>query len=323
MADVRDAGGMLSAVDPDAVERVKAELRNYAVARAEYLLASLGRRLGEAVVTLHDIADGRSPGFARLALDGGRKLSQGKSPVRAAVEIGASRLKDNISDRVARRLTRAGGDHGPAVVVESVDVGVPVARAYELWARQEALPALAMGVREETASDENGVVWTSRGAKGTVDGVVTFHAIGETLTRVLLVVEYHPRGLVERAGALLGTPGRRARLDLTGFARRVAMRRRDDDDRPDADHDDASAPEGQESHDHASHDHASHDHASHDDETDDDETDDDETDDPDSYDPDTNDPDSYDRDRYDDEAHADGTYSHDTARAEAGTGGTP
>ncbi|MEU2494897.1 hypothetical protein [Streptomyces sp. NPDC007883] len=291
MADARNAGGMLSAVDPDAVERVRAELRNYAVARAEYLLASLGRRLGEAVVTLHDIADGRSPGFARLALDGGRKLSQGKSPLRAAVEIGASRLKDSISDRIARRITRAGGEQGPAVVVESVDVGVPVSRAFDLWSRQEALPALAMGVREETASDENGVVWTSRGTKGTVDGVVTFHAIGDTLTRVLLVVEYHPRGLVERAGALLGTPGRRARLDLTGFARRVAMRRHDDDDRPDADHDDATAPG--------------------------------EPHDPDTHDPDTDDPDTDDPDTDDPEAHADGTYSHDTARAEAGTGGTP
>ncbi|MFF4746542.1 hypothetical protein QRN89_32775 [Streptomyces chengbuensis] len=293
MADARNAGGLLSAVDPDAVERVKAELRNYAVARAEYLLASLGRRLGEAVVTLHDIADGRSPGFARLALDGGRKLSQGRSPLRAAVEIGASRLRDGISDRIARRITRAGGDQGPAVVVESVDVGVPVSRAYDLWSRQEALPALAMGVREETASDENGVVWNSRGAKGTVDGVVTFHAIGDTLTRVLLVVEYHPRGLVERAGALLGTPGRRARLDLTGFARRVAMRRRDDDERPDTDHDDATAPGEQEPHDPASHD-AETDHS-----------------------------DTHDPDRHDAEAHADGTYSHDTARAEAGTGGTP
>ncbi|MEU2160045.1 hypothetical protein [Streptomyces sp. NPDC019208] len=298
MADARNAGGLLSAVDPDAVERVKAELRNYAVARAEYLLASLGRRLGEAVVTLHDIADGRSPGFARLALDGGRKLSQGRSPLRAAVEIGASRLRDGISDRIARRITRAGGDQGPAVVVESVDVGVPVSRAYDLWSRQEALPALAMGVREETASDENGVVWNSRGAKGTVDGVVTFHAIGDTLTRVLLVVEYHPRGLVERAGALLGTPGRRARLDLTGFARRVAMRRRDDDERPDADHDDATAPGEQEPHDPASHD-AETDHS------------------------DTHDADTHDPDRHDAEAHADGTYSHDTARAEAGTGGTP
>ncbi|WP_432075304.1 hypothetical protein [Streptomyces wuyuanensis] len=303
MADVRDAGGMLSAVDPGAVERVKDEVRNYAVARAEYLLASLGRRLGEAVVTLHDIADGRSPGFARLALDGGRKLSQGKSPVRAAVEIGASRLKDNISGRIARRITRAGGEQVPAVVVESVDVGVPVSRAYDLWSRQEALPALAMGVREEAASDENGVVWTSRGAKGTVEGVVTFHGIGDTLTRVLLVVEYHPRGLFERAGALLGAPGRRARLDLTGFARRVAMRRRDEEDRPDDDRDDATAPGEQEPHDVAS-----HDTASHDDETDD---------------PGTSDSDSYDDDRYDDEAHAEGAYSHDTARAEAGTGGTP
>ncbi|MDI9885518.1 hypothetical protein QMZ92_14220 [Streptomyces sp. HNM0645] len=241
MTDARSSGGVLSAVDPVAVERVKAELLDHAVARSEYLLASLGRGLGQAVVTLRDMADGRGPGFARLALESGRRLSQGKSPLRAAVEAGASRLRKDIADRIARRV-RTGGHRGPAVVVESVDVGVPVARAYDLWNRQEALPALAMGARGETASEGTGVVWTSRGTKGTVDGVVTFHAIGDTLTRVLLVVEYHPEGLVERAGALLGAPNRRARLDLTGFAQRVAMRERDGEDpaRIDADHDDTA-----------------------------------------------------------------------------------
>lgn len=281
MTDPRSAGGMLSAVDPDAVERVKAELRDHAVARAEYLLASLGRGLGRAVVMLQDIADGRSPGFARLALDGGRKLSQGKSPLRAAVETGVSRLGNRITDRIVRRV-RTGGDSGSAVVVESVDVGVPVARAYDLWNRQEALPALAMGTRAETASDETGVVWTSRGTKGTVDGVVTFHAIGDTLTRVLLVVEYHPQGLVERAGALLGTPSRRARLDLTGFARRVAMseRAREGEDLAQTvtDRDDTTG-RGDREFDH--------------------------------------------RETYDPESHADETHDHETARAEAGTGGRP
>ncbi|MFJ6946787.1 hypothetical protein ACISU4_19405 [Streptomyces wuyuanensis] len=283
MTDVRHSGGMLSAVDPDAVERVKAELRDYAVARAEYLLASLGRGLGQAVTTLNDIADGRSPGFARLALDGGRKLSQGKSPMRAAVEIGASRLKEGITGRIAKRVARAGNDRGPAVVVESVDVGVPVSRAYDLWTSQEALPAFAMGPRDEASSDETGIVWTSRGTKGTVDGVVGFHAIGDTLTRVLLVVEYRPRGLVERAGALLGTPSRRARLDLTGFARRVAMRDREDRDRLDAAGPDGTAPRD---------DGEPDDHGSGADES------------------------------YDHEPYADATYDRETARVEAGTGGT-
>ncbi|MFI1469323.1 hypothetical protein [Streptomyces wuyuanensis] len=293
MTDARSSGGMLSAVDHDAVERVKAELRDYAVARAEYLLASLGRGLGQAVVTLHDIADGRSPGFARLALDGGRKLSQGKSPMRAAVELGASRLKDNITGRIARRVPRTGDDRGPAVVVESVDVGVPVSRAYDLWTRQEALPAFAMGSRDEKSSDETGVVWTSRGTKGSVDGAVSFHAIGDTLTRVLLVVEYHPRGLVERAGALLGTPSRRARLDLTGFARRVAMRDRDQD-REDRDRLDAG-PDGPTNRDDGAtnrSDGESDDHEPYVDET------------------------------YGQEPYVDETYDRETARVEAGTGGT-
>ncbi|MFD9976881.1 hypothetical protein ACFWZR_21725 [Streptomyces sp. NPDC059017] len=289
MTDTRGHGGLLSTVDPDAVERVKTELRDHAVARAEYLLASLGRGLGRAVVTLQDIADGRSPGFARLALDGGRKLSQGKSPLRAAVEMGASRLRDGITDRIARRV-RAGGNGGPALVVESVDVGTPVARAFDLWNRQEALPAFAMGTRGDRASDETGVVWTSRGAKGTVDGVVTFHAIGDTLTRVLLVVEYRPRGLVQRAGARLGTPSRRARLDLTGFARRVAMAERAGEwegrARTDADRDDTTGRGEQELDHREPCDRESCQHGS-----------------------DEN------------ESHAEETHDRETARAEAGTGG--
>ncbi|MHC5705418.1 SRPBCC family protein [Streptomyces tirandamycinicus] len=260
MADARGTGGLLSAVDPEAVARVKDELRDYAVARTEYLLASLGRRLGEAVVTLQDIADGRSPGFAGLALDGARRLSQGRTPVRAVLETAGSRLRQGIADRVARGVPRAGGDRGPVVVVESVDVGVPVSRAYDLWTRHEPLTAFATGVRDEETSDESGVVWSSRGSKGTVDGVVTFHAVGDTLTRVLLVAEYHPRGLGGRAGALLGAPGRRARLDLTGFARRTAMGERRHHVGPDPDHDDPAARDGHRTDDHRTDDHRTDDH---------------------------------------------------------------
>jgi hypothetical protein len=146
-----------------------------------------------------------------------------------------------------------------------------------------------MGSRDETSSDETGVVWTSRGTRGTVDGAVSFHAIGDTLTRVLLVVEYHPRSLVERAGALLGAPSRRARLDLTGFARRVAMRDRDQDreDREDRDRLDAG-PDGTTNRD----DGESDDHEPYVDGT------------------------------YDHEPYVDKTYDRETARVEAGTGGT-
>ena len=50
---------------------------------------------------------------------------------------------------------------------------------------------------------------------------MTFHEIGPELTRVLVVLEYHPQGLFERTGNLWRAQGRRARLELKHFRRHV------------------------------------------------------------------------------------------------------
>ena len=66
------------------------------------------------------------------------------------------------------------------------------------------------------------IVWRSTGAKGHVDGAVTFTEVGPNLTRVLLVMEYWPKGLFEQTGNLWRAQGRRARLEFKHF-RRHAM----------------------------------------------------------------------------------------------------
>jgi hypothetical protein len=55
-----------------------------------------------------------------------------------------------------------------------------------------------------------------------VDGAVTFTALGPNSTRVLLVMEYWPKGLFEHTGNLWRAQGRRARLEFKHF-RRHAM----------------------------------------------------------------------------------------------------
>ena len=55
-------------------------------------------------------------------------------------------------------------------------------------------------------------------------GVVTFHPLGDNLTRVLLVLEYFPKGLFEKTGNIWRAQGRRARLDLKLFRTFVMMR---------------------------------------------------------------------------------------------------
>ena len=80
----------------EAADRLKAELQEYLAAQAQRLLIGAGRKLGETTVKLNDIAEGNSPGFAKLALDGGRKLAEGKGPLRSAMELGAGKAKDNV-----------------------------------------------------------------------------------------------------------------------------------------------------------------------------------------------------------------------------------
>ncbi|MEV5312012.1 hypothetical protein [Streptomyces sp. NPDC052610] len=183
----------------EAADRLRAEAREYLAARAQRLLTGVGRGLGEATVRLTDIAEGRDPGFARLALAVGRKLADGKGPARAALELAVDRLTDRRGGTAAR----------PLVVVERIDVGVPARTAYDVWARHP---------RAHPAPGDR-IVWTAHGLRG----VVSFHPLADDLTRVLLIAEYRPGGPAERAAALVRVPARRARRDLTDFARHITL----------------------------------------------------------------------------------------------------
>ncbi|WP_234392218.1 SRPBCC family protein [Streptomyces sp. WM6378] len=236
-----------------AADRLKQELQGYLLAQGERLLMGVGHKLGETTVKLNDIAEGRSPGFAKLALEGGRKVAEGKGPVRAAVEMGASHLKDNAKELLkglGGKRKKGGAGRRPTVIMESVDVGVPVREAYDQWTQFQSFATFAKGVKSATVADDTTsdwkvkvfwssrswkahtteqvpdarIAWTSEGAKGTAKGVVTFHPLGENITRVLLVMEYYPKGLFEKTGNIWRSQGRRARLDLKNFARHIALR---------------------------------------------------------------------------------------------------
>lgn len=261
MADARresreDSGSAnpLSAVaNSEAADRLKDEVRAYLMAQAERALVGVGRKLGETTVKLNDIADGKSPGFGKLALEGGRKIAEGKGPLRSAVELGGSRVKDSVKGALKNATggrKKGGSGKKPTVILEYVDVGVPVREAYDQWTQVQEFSTFTKGVKDATPAGDTDsdwqlkvfwssrswkahvteqvpdqrISWTSEGAKGTTKGVVTFHPLGERLTRVLLVVEYYPKGLFEKTGNIWRAQGRRARLDLKHFARHISMR---------------------------------------------------------------------------------------------------
>ncbi|MET9684694.1 SRPBCC family protein [Streptomyces coeruleorubidus] len=239
----------------EAADRLKAELQEYVAAQATRMLTGVGRKLGETTGKLNDIAEGNSPGFAKLALQGGRKLAEGKSPLRAALETGGSSIKDkvtgafkNLGGGKGKRKRSAGKK--PTVIIEHIDVGVPLRTAYDQWTQYQDFSTFAKGVKaankaDDTTSDwqlkvfwsnrswkaqtteqvpDDRIAWTSEGAKGTTKGVVSFHHLADNLTRVLLVIEYYPTGFFEKTGNIWRAQGRRARLDLKNFARFITIK---------------------------------------------------------------------------------------------------
>lgn len=271
MADTNGSGGgnakgggdgkILGGLDSEAADRLKSVARDFAMAEAEKLLVGVGRKLGQTTGKLTDVAEGRSPGFAKLALESGRKVVEGKGPVRGALEAGASQLKDKAVEGVKGAFQgqgggkRKGGGKKPVVILEHVDVGVPLRDAYDQWTQLQDFSSFAKGVQDVTVSDDTSsdwklkifwsnrswtastteqipdqrISWTSEGAKGSTKGVVTFHELAPALTRVVLVIEYYPKGLFEKTGNIWRAQGRRARLDLKHFARHISMKGEADD----------------------------------------------------------------------------------------------
>ncbi|WP_406442901.1 SRPBCC family protein [Streptomyces sp. NBC_00631] len=256
-----NSGPLTDAAHSEAAERLKAEVQEYLAAQAERLLVGAGHKLGEATGKLNDIAEGNSPGFGKLALDAGRKVAEGKGPVRSALELGLTHAKDTVMDKVKNLGGGKGKGKGkgsgqkPTVIMESVDVGVPVRTAYDQWTRYQDFSTFAKGVKsagrsDDTSSDWQGKIWWSsrswkgstveqipdyriqwstEGAKGTHKGVVTFHRLDDNLTRVLLVIEYYPSGFFEKTANVWRASGRRARLDLKHYARHITLKGEVDD----------------------------------------------------------------------------------------------
>ncbi len=136
-----------------------------------------------------------------------------------------------------------------STVEKSIDVDVPVSTAYNQWTQFESFPQFMEGVdRIDQTSDrmthwvtsiggvtrefdaqiteqhpDERIAWTSvDGAKNA--GVVTFHRLDESKTRVMLQMDYLPEGVVENVGDKLGIVGRRAEGDLKRFKEFIESR---------------------------------------------------------------------------------------------------
>jgi uncharacterized membrane protein len=129
-----------------------------------------------------------------------------------------------------------------STTMESVDVAVPVSTAYNQWTQFESFPQFMEGVERIDQLDDTHLHWVTRvgGATREFDatiteqhpderiawqsdsgprhaGVVTFHRLDDTTTRVTAQLDIDPEGFVEAAGDKLGVLDRRVKGDMKRF----------------------------------------------------------------------------------------------------------
>ena len=217
-------------------------------------VSSMSDRLSGASHRLTDYAQNGGGGLLS-AVTGVDGVSPVKSVLRAGVGGAAGKVKNSlkgVKDSVTNALAKGGkGGGGGKIkvtnIVEEIDVGVPIDVAYRQWTQFAEFPKFMKKVEQvEQISDEklrwkaqvflshrtwestiveqvpnDRIVWKSKGDKGYVDGAITFHELAPDLTRVVVVLEYHPQGLFEKTGNLWRAQGRRVRLELKHFQRQV------------------------------------------------------------------------------------------------------
>ena len=127
-------------------------------------------------------------------------------------------------------------------IEQSIDLDVPVRAAYDQWTRFEEFPRFMKGVEEIRQLDDRHLHWVAElgGTRHEWDaeiteqqpdervawrntdgkdnaGVVTFHKLSDTSSRVMVQIDFVPEGIKEKVGAAINAPDRQVKGDLERF----------------------------------------------------------------------------------------------------------
>jgi uncharacterized membrane protein len=137
---------------------------------------------------------------------------------------------------------RKSHDSDKSTMEESIEVNVPVSAAYNQWTQFEDFPKFMKGVLGVNQVDDTHLHWrvkiagkeeewdaeiteqipdkriawhSTSGAENS--GVVSFHKISDSKTRIMLQIDYTPQDTVEEVGDAMGAIRMRTRGDLERF----------------------------------------------------------------------------------------------------------
>ncbi|HZY18124.1 MAG TPA: SRPBCC family protein [Ramlibacter sp.] len=150
---------------------------------------------------------------------------------------------------LSRKLRQGPGAGSASNVQESIELDVPVSTAYNQWTQFEEFPKFMATVEEVRQLDDTHLHWRAivagkskewdaeiteqipderiawRSTDGVTNaGVVTFHRIGDSRTRVMLQMDYEPETLTEQVGDAVGGVKLTAKGNLKRFKELVEAR---------------------------------------------------------------------------------------------------
>lgn len=134
-------------------------------------------------------------------------------------------------------------------VTESTDVNVPVRTAYDQWTQFESFPNFMDSVKQVSQLDDTNLHWVAELGGNTMEwdavvteqipdervawksttgqpnsGVVTFHRLGDDLTKVTVQLSWEPESATAKIGSALGFDDRQVKGDLEKFKEFVEQR---------------------------------------------------------------------------------------------------
>jgi uncharacterized membrane protein len=136
-----------------------------------------------------------------------------------------------------------------STIEQSIELEVPVHTAYNQWTQFEEFPQFMEGVEAVRQLDDRHLHWVAdvggtrhewdaeiteqrpdeRVAWRNTDGkdnagVVTFHKLDESRSRVMVQLDFVPEGIKEKLGDAMGAPDRRVKGDLERFKEMIEAR---------------------------------------------------------------------------------------------------
>lgn len=197
-----------------------------------------------------------------VAQQAARAVQKTRSAARGASDVldQLGSVKDAVSSHSSTvgkaaalvSTARHGGKNKPKLshlIEEHTDIGVPRSVVYNQWTQMELFPTIVKGVETVDQKEDDQAVWTSkigpvrRVWKARIteqvpdekiawksesgpehQGVVTFHSLGDDLTRVLIQIQYKPHGPLETIANELRIQRRRVRRDLRMFKHFLELR---------------------------------------------------------------------------------------------------